>query len=273
MKCINYYIIRYSRWQLFVTQNVWNPNVCVVSQAAAAIHFGFKFLSRSKSTLSFFSRKMFCWICSVPAFQSRWLCPGISALFYPFYPGIPVRQRSVFARKVKWGQPKRCQIQIDHIDQNMTWSFSSSFKEIQGCHCLTSALQKCVWWYLFRAWRRCCTTLNLLAPAGTIGWCLSMCPSHHSEITLHRRHPLVWEVEMNMSQYSWTQFIYDFIMSLKIPKMLACSIRRCRKNIAEEYMREHPALGKRSRDADAIALPTSLPCRQPCPLSLKAYWN
>ena len=38
----------------------------------------------------------------------------------------------------------------------------------------------------------------------------------------------------------------DFIMSLRIPKMRACSIQRCRKNIAEGYMREHPAFGKRS---------------------------
>ena len=62
----------------------------------------------------------------------------------------------------------------------------------------------------------------------------------------------------------WTHFVwFHHIMSLRIPKMRACSIQRCRKNIAEGYMREHPAFGKRSRDAGAIASPISLPSWQP----------
>ena len=59
----------------------------------------------------------------------------------------------------------------------------------------------------------------------------------------------------------WTHFVwFHHIMSLRIR---ACSIQRCRKNIAEGYMREHPAFGKRSRDAGAIASPISLPSWQP----------
>ena len=149
-------------------------------------------------------------------------------------------------------------------------------------HFVSLRHQSDVWWCLLlmilmvscvvlRAWSRCCTTLNLLAPAGTIGWCLGMCPLHHCEITLHCRHPLVWEWHRKKKTNKtkllpnfWTHFVwFHHIMSLRIPKMRACSIQRCRKNIAEGYMREHPAFGKRSRDAGAIASPISLPSWQP----------
>ena len=155
-------------------------------------------LPMSKSTRSFSEKK--CWIFSVAVTLalSGHVRPSSS-----FFPGIPVRQRCVFARKVKRCQPKKCQIQIDHISQNMTWSFSSSCKEIgpKGRNVANCVLLRilglrvahlleglwslshfgtnfpCLMMFALTvscAWRRCCTTLNLLAPAGTIGWCLGM---------------------------------------------------------------------------------------------------